>query len=209
MSYHYSLSPNVDFILKVNQNFEILEVLKQVKVNIPLLDAIKQIQSYAKFLKDLRTIKRKLNVHKKTFLIKQVSAIIQNNRAPKFKDLGCHTISCVIGNSKIEKALLDLRASMKLLSYSMYEQLCLGELKTTSIILQLADRFVIVPKFVVEDVLVQVVKFYFLVDFIILDMPLVSNANSQISMILGHPFIATSNALINCRSGVLKLSLAI
>ena len=209
MSYHYSLSPNVDSILKVNQNFEILEVLKQVKVNIPLLDAIKQIQSYAKFLKDLRTIKRKRNVHKKTFLIKQVSAIIQNNRAPKFKDLGCHTISCVIGNSKIEKALLDLRASVKLLSYSMYEQLCLGELKTTSIILQLADRFVIVPKFVVEDVLVQVVKFYFLVDFIILDMPLVSNANSQISMILGHPFIATSNALINCRSGVLKLSLAI
>ena len=209
MSYHYSLSPNVDSILKVNQNFEILEVLKQVKVNIPLLDAIKQIQSYAKFLKDLRTIKRKRNVHKKTFLIKQVSAIIQNNRPPKFKDLGCHTISCVIGNSKIEKALLDLRASMKLLSYSMYEQLCLGELKTTSIILQLADRFVIVPKFVVEDVLVQVDKFYFLVDFIILDMPLVSNANSQISMILGHPFIATSNALINCRSGVLKLSLAI
>ena len=193
----------------MNQNFEILEVLKQVKVNIPLLDAIKQIQSYAKFLKDLRTIKRKLNVHKKTFFIKQVSAIIQNNRPPKFKDLGCHTISCVIGNSKIEKALLDLRASMKLLSYSMYEQLCLGELKTTSIILQLADRFVIVPKFVVEDVLVQVDKFYFLVDFIILDMPLVSNANSQISMILGHPFIATSNALINCRSGVLKLSLAI
>ena len=209
MSYHYSLSPNVDSILKVNQNFEILEVLKQVKVNIPLLDAIKQIQSYAKFLKDLRTIKRKRNVHKKTFLIKQVSAIIQNNRPPKFKDLGCHTISCVIGNSKIEKALLDLRASVKLLSYSMYEQLCLGELKTTSIILQLADRFVIVPKFVVEDVLVQVDKFYFLVDFIILDMPLVSNANSQISMILGHPFIATSNALINCRSGVLKLSLAI
>ena len=37
---------------KVNQNFEILEVLKQVKVNIPLLDAIKQIPSYAKILKD-------------------------------------------------------------------------------------------------------------------------------------------------------------
>ena len=41
---------------KVNQNFEILELLKQVKVNIPLLDAIKQIPSYAKFLKDLCTI---------------------------------------------------------------------------------------------------------------------------------------------------------
>ena len=86
---------------KVNQNFEILEVLKQVKVNIPLLDATKQIPSYAKFSKDLCTVKRKLNVHKKTFLIEQVNVIIQNNRPPKFKDLGCPTISCVIGNSKI------------------------------------------------------------------------------------------------------------
>ena len=88
----------------------------------------------------------------------------------------------------------------------MYEQLGLGELKSTSIILQLADRFVIVPKSVVEDVLVQVDKFYFPVDFIILDMHPISNANSQISVILGCPFLATSNALINCRSGVLKLS---
>ena len=34
----------------------------------------------------------------------------------------------------------------------------------------------------------------------------VSNANSQISMILGCPFLTTSNELINCKSGVLKLS---
>ena len=42
------------------------------------------------------------------FLTEQVSAIIQNNRPPKFKDPSCPSISCVIGNSKIEKALLDL-----------------------------------------------------------------------------------------------------
>ena len=64
----------------------------------------------------------------------------------------------------------------------------------------------IVPRGVVEDVLVQVDKFYFPVDFIILDMHFVSNTNSQISVILGHPFLATSNALINCRSEILKLS---
>ena len=106
----------------------------------------------------------------------------------------------MIGNSKIEKALLDLGASVNLLLYSVYEQLGLGELKSTSIILQLANRSVIVPKGVVEDVLIQVDKFYFPVDFIILDMHPISNANSQISAILGHPFLATSNALINCRS---------
>ena len=84
---------------KVNQNFEILKLLKKVKVNIPLLDAIKQIPSYAKFLKDLCIVKRKLNVQKKAFFIEQVSAIIQNNRPLKFKDPSCPTISCMIGNS--------------------------------------------------------------------------------------------------------------
>ena len=102
--------------------------------------------------------------------------------------------------------MLDLGASVNLLPYSVYEKLGLGELKPTSIILQLANRSAIVPKGVVEDVLVQVDKFYFPVDFIILDMHPVSNANSQISVILGCPFLATSNALIHCRSGVLKLS---
>ena len=38
--------------ISVNQT-EILEVLRQVKVNIPLLDMIKQVPTYAKFLKDL------------------------------------------------------------------------------------------------------------------------------------------------------------
>ena len=55
---------------------EILEVLRQVKVNIPLLDMIKQVPTYANFLKDLCTVKRGLNVDKKAFLTEQVSAII-------------------------------------------------------------------------------------------------------------------------------------
>ena len=55
---------------------EIFEVLRQVKANIPLLDMIKQVPTYAKFLKDLYTVKRGLNVNKKAFLTEQVSAII-------------------------------------------------------------------------------------------------------------------------------------
>ena len=53
----------------VNNSSEIFEVLRQVKVNIPLLDMIKQVPTYAKFLTDLCTIKRGLNVNKKSFLI--------------------------------------------------------------------------------------------------------------------------------------------
>ena len=62
---------------KVNHNSEILETFKQVRINIPLLDAIKQVPSYAKFLKDLCTVKRKLNVKKKAFLAKQINVILK------------------------------------------------------------------------------------------------------------------------------------
>jgi len=61
---------------KVNHNSEIFETFKQVRINIPLLDAIKQVPSYAKFLKDLCTMKRKLNVKKIAFLAEQVSVIL-------------------------------------------------------------------------------------------------------------------------------------
>ncbi|XP_022850796.1 uncharacterized protein LOC111372649 [Olea europaea var. sylvestris] len=149
---------------------------------------------------------KKLNAQQKAFLTENVSSIIQQNTQPKFKDPGCPTISCVIGNNRIERALLDLGASVNLLPFSVYEQLGLGELKPTTTTLQLADRSVKVPRGVVEDVLVQIDKFYFPVDFIVLDTHPVLNSNAQIPVILGRPFLATSNALINCRNGILKLS---
>ncbi|KAL6324703.1 hypothetical protein AAG906_015286 [Vitis piasezkii] len=90
---------------------EILEVLMQVKVNIPLLDMIKQVPSYAKFLKDLCTIKRGLNVNKKAFLTEQVSVIIQCKSPLKYKDPGCPTISVMIGGKVVEKALPFLATS--------------------------------------------------------------------------------------------------
>ena len=82
----------------VNQT-EILEVLRQVKVNIPLLDLIKQVPTYAKFLKDLCTVKRGLNVNKKAFFTEQVSAIIECKTSVKYKDPGCSTISVNIDDT--------------------------------------------------------------------------------------------------------------
>ena len=100
----------------VNQT-EMLEVLRQVKFNIPLLDMIKQVPTYAKFLKDLCTVKKGLDVNKKAFLTEQVSAIIESKTPVKYKDPGCPTISVNIGGISVEKALLDLGASVNLLPY--------------------------------------------------------------------------------------------
>ena len=189
----------------VNQT-EMLEVLRQVKVNIPLLDMIKQVPTYVKFLKDLCTVKKGLNVNKKAFLTEQVSAIIESKTPVKYKDPGCPTISVNIGGISVEKALLDLGASVNLLPYSMYKKLGLGELKPTSITLSLADRSIKIPKGTIEDVLIQVDRFYYPVDFIVLDTEPVAVGPNHVPIILGRPFLATSNAIINCRNGVMQLT---
>ncbi|RVW43562.1 hypothetical protein CK203_107079 [Vitis vinifera] len=185
---------------------EILEVLRQVKVNIPLLDMIKQVPTYAKFLKDLCTIKRGLTVNKKAFLTEQVSAILQCKSPLKYKDPGSPTISVMIGGKVVEKALLDLGASVNLLPYSVYKQLGLRELKPTAITLSLADISVKIPRGVIEDVLVQVDNFYYPVDFIVLDTDPTVNEANLVPIILGRPFLATSNAIINCKNGLMQLT---
>ena len=111
-----------------------------------------------------------------------------------------------IGGTCVEKALLDLGASVNLLPYSVYKQLGLGELKPTSITSSLADRSIKLPKGTVEDVLIQVDKFYYLVDFFVLDTEPVAVGNNYVPIILGRPFLATSNAIINCQNGFMQLT---
>ena len=167
---------------------------------------IKQVPTYAKFLKDLCTVKKGLGIDKKAFLTEQVSSIIQCKTLVKYKDPGSPTISVNIGGICIEKALLDLGASVNLLPYSVYKQSGLGELKPTNITLSLADRSMKILKGIVEDVLVKVNKFYYPVDFVILDTEPVAEGINQVPIILGRPFLAASNAIINCCNGVMQLT---
>ncbi|XP_057972501.1 uncharacterized protein LOC131160633 [Malania oleifera] len=73
--------------------------------------------------------------------------------------------------------------------------------------LQLADRSGKAPQGIIEDVLIHVDKFYYPVDFVVLEMQQPVSTTYQTPVILGRSFLTTSNALINCRSGVLKLTI--
>ena len=59
---------------------------------------------------------------------------------------------------------------------------------------------------IVKNVLLQVDKFYFPMDFIVLDTQPVVNQGTQFLVILGRPFLAISNAIIHCRGGLMTLS---
>ncbi|RVW22905.1 hypothetical protein CK203_107847 [Vitis vinifera] len=112
----------------------------------------------------------------------------------------------MIGGTVVEKALLDLGASVNLLPYSVYKQLGLGELKLTSITLSLADRSVKIPRGIIEDVIVQVDNFYYPVDFGVLNTDPIVKETNYVPIILGRPFLTTSNSILNCRNGLMQLT---
>ena len=64
----------------------------------------------------------------------------------------------------------------------------LGEITATALSLQMADRSLTFLKAIIEDVLVKVDRFFFLVDFVVLDM----EEDREARVILGRPFLATS-----------------
>ncbi|XP_068655796.1 uncharacterized protein [Aristolochia californica] len=189
---------------KDEQNKDLYETFCRCEVNIPLLDVIKQVPHYAKFLKELCTIKRKQKLKgcDKVRVGENVSTIIQRKLPAKCKDPGMFTIPCKLGNIIFEKAMIDLGASINVMPYSIYASLKLGPLNKTGVVIQLADRSNAYPKGAVEDVLVQVNDLIFPVDFYVLDM---ENGDQTAPILLGRPFLKTSKTKIDVHSSTLTM----
>ncbi|XP_073123576.1 uncharacterized protein [Henckelia pumila] len=80
------------------------------------------------------------------------------------------------------------------------KSLVLGEVKPTTIALQLADKSIKYPRGIIEDVLVKIDKFIFPMDFIVLDME-----DDNIPLILGRPFLATAEGKIDVKKEELSM----
>ncbi len=184
---------------------ELYNLLSKVNINLPLLNVVTNIPSYAKFFKELSTRKRHFAPNEKIVVSEQASAVLRKDLPPKLKDPGSFNIMISVGGSKQVKGMLDLGASINLMPYSLFCELKLGGLKPTTMSLQLADRSVKYPKGIVEDVLVQIDKLIIPVDFVVLDMDRDDYDNNNVPILLGRPFMATANAIINVKSGSLSL----
>ncbi|XP_076899237.1 uncharacterized protein LOC143553059 [Bidens hawaiensis] len=153
---------------KEREEQKIMETFRKVEVNITLLDAIKQVPRYAKFLKQLCTSKKKLKGTETVKVSENISAVLQKRLPPKCKDPGVFIVPCKLGNITLPRAMLDLGASINVLPYSIFKTLNVGLLKRTGVTIQLANRSVVYPKGVLEDVLVQVNELVFPADFYVL-----------------------------------------
>ncbi|XP_062075671.1 uncharacterized protein LOC133779773 [Humulus lupulus] len=116
-----------------------------------------------------RFLDRRLGEFETVALTEGCSAILKSKIPPKLKDPGSFTIPCSIGGRDVGRALCDLGASINLMPMSIFKKLGIGEARPATVTLQLADRSMAHPEGKIEDVLVQVDKFIFPADFIILD----------------------------------------
>ncbi|KAL0284562.1 UNVERIFIED_CONTAM: hypothetical protein Sradi_7194000 [Sesamum radiatum] len=99
--------------------------------------------------------------------------------------------------------MCDLGASINVMPLSIYEYLSIGSLKETCVVLQLADRSIVYPEGVLEDVLVQVNELVFSADFYVINM--MDNSPNSTSILLGRSFLKTSKTKIDVDAGILSM----
>ncbi|KAK8613604.1 hypothetical protein V6N13_101362 [Hibiscus sabdariffa] len=180
-----------------------VSMLDQFHINIPFLEAIEQVPSYAKFLKDIVTKKRKAESYETVAVASEYCA--GKSELPiKKKDPGSFIIPCSIGDNFMGNALCDLGSSVNLMPKAVFRKLGIGIERPTTVILQLADRSHVRPEGKVEDVIVKVGKFVFHVDFLILDC----EVDEKAPIILGRPFLAMGRILIDCEKGDFTMRVA-
>ncbi|RDX82971.1 hypothetical protein CR513_36160, partial [Mucuna pruriens] len=180
---------------KPDSDEELLKMFRKVEINIPLLDAIKQIPKYAKFLKELGVHKRK-KIKRSREIGGIVSVLTRNEEftvgaqalPKKCRDPGIFSVPCTIGECTFADAMLDLGASINVMPASIYRSLNFGDLEPTRMTIQLANRSIVQPLGVLEDVLVQD-----------------ETSGKESTLILGRPFLMTIRTKIDMHAGTLSM----
>ncbi|GJY73300.1 reverse transcriptase domain-containing protein [Tanacetum coccineum] len=172
-----------------------LDMIRVVRINVPLIDVLAGMPNYGKFLKELISNKHKIEQISAAFLSDESSAMIQNKVPPKLGDPGSFLIPCNFNKTFSCNALADLGASINLMPYSLYAKLSLETLKPTKMSVRLADRSFQYPVGIAENMLVEVGKFTFPADFVILEM----EEDSKVPLILGQPFLHTADVVIRVK----------
>ncbi|RDX84913.1 hypothetical protein CR513_33963, partial [Mucuna pruriens] len=197
---------------KLKSDEELLKMFRKVEINIPLLDAIKQVPKYAKFLKELCVHKRE-KMKGNGEIGGVVSALTRNEElttgAPqalpkKYKDLGIFSVPCTIGECTFADTMLDLGASINVMPASIYKALNFGDLEPVGMVIQLANKSIVQPLGILEDVLVQVNELTFPANFYVLDME-DETSGKESTLILGRPFLMTARTKIDVHAEILSM----
>ncbi|GKA11220.1 reverse transcriptase domain-containing protein [Tanacetum coccineum] len=187
---------------KANDQIEkFYEIFRDLSFEISFTDALMLMPKFATTLKTLIGNKEKLSELARTPLNENCSAVILNKLPKKLGDPGRFLIPCEFTGITTCNALADLGASINLMPYSVWKSLSLSDLTPTCMTLELADRSITEPIGIAEDVFVNVGKFQFPADFVVVDF----EPDPRVPLILGRCFLKTSHALIDVYEGEITL----
>nr|GEV58840.1 copia protein [Tanacetum cinerariifolium] len=128
-----------------------------------------------------------------TLLTKNCSAVLLKKLPKKLGDPRKFLISFDFLELEKCMALADLGTNINLMPLSIWKKLMLPELVRTRMTLELANRSIAYPDGIAEDVFVQVGKFTFLDDFVVIDY----DVDPCVPLILRRPFLRTARALVD------------
>ncbi|GJS65487.1 MAK10-like protein [Tanacetum coccineum] len=126
---------------------------------------------------------------------KNGSAFIQGEMPAKMEDLRLFTLPCKLGDSKPFDTLADLGLCVNIIPLYLFKKLKIRLLEETDHVFGLADRTKSYPVGIVRDVEVHIEKLKLLNDFYVIDI----KKDPETPLLLGRGFLATANALIDCR----------
>nr|GEZ77541.1 hypothetical protein [Tanacetum cinerariifolium] len=170
-----------------------MEIFRDLHFELSFVDALIHMPKFAPMFKKLLNNKNKLIELTKTPLNENCSAVVLKRLPEKLGDPGRFLIPCDFLEFDNCLALADLGASINLMPLSIWKKLKLPTLNDTKMVLELADRTISKPTGVAENVFVKVGKFYFPVDFVVLDFI----TDPRVPLILGRPFLSIAHAIIN------------
>nr|GEY46949.1 reverse transcriptase domain-containing protein [Tanacetum cinerariifolium] len=178
-----------------------MEIFRDLHFELSFADALVHMPKYAPMFKKLLNNKDKLIELTKTPLNENCFAMVLKKLPEKLSDPGRFLIPCDFSEFDNCLALADLGASINLMPLSIWKKLRLPTLNDTKMVLELADRTISKPTGVAKNVFVKVGKFYFPVDFVVLDFI----ANPRVPFIPGRPFLSTAHGIIDVHEGEIIL----
>nr|GEZ67470.1 hypothetical protein [Tanacetum cinerariifolium] len=134
-----------------------------------------------------------IQIHKFLQMFKKLHFNISLAEALALKPKYHKTLKDLLSGLESSMSLADLCASINLMPLSVWKKLSVPKLTPTRMTLELATRSIAYPIGIAEDVCMQVGKFPFPADFVVVDY----DVDHHAPLILGRPFLRTDRALVD------------
>ncbi|GJQ99581.1 putative ribonuclease H-like domain-containing protein [Tanacetum coccineum] len=190
-----TLVENSEEVEKVKEELD--RKYKELEESKPILEVLENYMTYRKKLDEVLMGRARLSID--DYGEEAKMRIMEHGLPKKMCDPGNFVLLVKVNGTVEISALTDTGASVSVLPYCLFKNLGLGDPKPYSSNLTMADNTQPKAMGEVKNVRIQIGHQAYLVDFLILDIPV----DKEIPLLLGRPFLRTCRAVIDMRHGTL------